>query len=651
MRFITFAVFVLLAASPSAAHQKASSVSTVSTPASSRPYSAEHIFSTVNIALPAAGGLAFSRDGQSILFTSDENGTANAYIVAANGGRATAMSKAAADGLVARSFFPNDDRLLLTGDQGGNERTHIFVREVGGTIRDLTPGEAVRAEFLGWSSDGAEFHILSNQRDPARSDLYAIDARSYSVRMILMADGREILHVAPNGRWAVLIDRMGSMDSNLYLADIEAGTAPRLITPHIGRALYGSLGFSPDSRTLFIDTDAHDEFTEAWRYDLTTGSFEPYLKGAWDIAWINFSRSGRYRAAAFNEDGRTELSVVDLRTEKPVYISGLPAGEIANFRFSPDEGRVAFTLSSDTSPPDLYVADVKTGIARRITHSLGKTIAESNLVRADNVRIRGEGGHNIPALVYRPWGASSSRPVPAVVWVHGGPDQSRHGWAPTIQHLVSQGYAVIAPNFRGSTGYGKSFLHADDRAHGDADLADVVAAGDWMRAQDWVADDKVAVMGRSYGGFLALAALAFRPDAFEAGIDIFGVSNWQRTLTSIPPWWESLRVALYEEMGDPATDSERHRRISPLFHADRIRRPLLVVQGANDPRVLQAESDDIVAAVRKTGTPVRYLLFPDEGHGFRKRENLIQAQEAYLTFLRSYLGDPRPSETSGADRQ
>ncbi|MNN17682.1 Prolyl tripeptidyl peptidase precursor [compost metagenome] len=244
----------------------------------------------------------------------------------------------------------------------------------------------------------------------------------------------------------------------------------------------------------------------------------------------------------------------------------------------------------------------------------------------------------VPAVLYRPKGASAANPAPAVVLVHGGPGgQTRRGYSAMVQHLVNHGYAVLGANNRGSSGYGKTFFHMDDKKHGEADLRDIVAGGDWLRAQDWVADDQVAVMGGSYGGYITAAALAFHPEKFEAGIDIFGVTNWVRTLQSIPAWWGAQRVALFDEMGDPAVDAERHRAISPLFHADKIRRPLLVVQGANDPRVLQVESDELVEKVRANNVPVEYVVFPDEGHGFQRRANRITAQEAYLAFLNRYV--------------
>jgi dipeptidyl aminopeptidase/acylaminoacyl peptidase len=243
----------------------------------------------------------------------------------------------------------------------------------------------------------------------------------------------------------------------------------------------------------------------------------------------------------------------------------------------------------------------------------------------------------IPGILYRPHGASASAPVPAIVLVHGGPGgQSRRGYSSMVQHLVNHGYAVYAINNRGSSGYGKTFYHLDDKRHGDADLRDVTAARDWLAGQDWISD-RVAVMGGSYGGYMTAAALAFHPEVFDVGINIFGVTNWTRTLESIPAWWGAQRIALFDEMGDPATDAVRHRAISPLFHASNIRRPLLVVQGANDPRVLQVESDELVAAVRANDVPVDYVLFPDEGHGFLRRENNITASEAYVRFLDTHL--------------
>jgi dipeptidyl aminopeptidase/acylaminoacyl peptidase len=295
-------------------------------------------------------------------------------------------------------------------------------------------------------------------------------------------------------------------------------------------------------------------------------------------------------------------------------------------------------LIGDRTPRDLWVVDVGSGTPRQLTHALNPAVSTGDLVDSQVVRYPAADGLPIPAILFRPKDASASHKVPAVVWVHGGPGgQSRSGYAAEIQHLVNHGYAVLAVNNRGSAGYGKKFFHMDDKKHGDADLKDVVAARPYLASLDWIDGGRVAIMGGSYGGYMVGAALAFAPDVFDAGIDIFGVMNWVRTLESIPPYWAAFRESLFAEMGDPATDKARLQSISPLFHAEQIKKPLLVVQGKNDPRVLKIESDEIVAAVKKNGVPVEYLVFDDEGHGFRKQKNRIAAQEAYLKFLDTYL--------------
>ena len=247
-------------------------------------------------------------------------------------------------------------------------------------------------------------------------------------------------------------------------------------------------------------------------------------------------------------------------------------------------------------------------------------------------------GKEIPSILYRPWPASKTNKVPALVWVHGGPGgQSRTGYRAVTQHLVNHGYAILAVNNRGSSGYGKTFYHLDDRDHGGGDLQDCVWGRKYLESLDWVDGDKIGIIGGSYGGYMVAAALTFEPEVFDVGINIFGVTNWVRTMNEIPDWWADFREFLVAEIGDPVKDADKLRARSPLFHAKNIIKPLLVVQGANDPRVHQVESDELVAAARANGVPVEYVVFDDEGHGFRKRVNRITASEAYLKFLDKYL--------------
>jgi dipeptidyl aminopeptidase/acylaminoacyl peptidase len=266
-------------------------------------------------------------------------------------------------------------------------------------------------------------------------------------------------------------------------------------------------------------------------------------------------------------------------------------------------------------------------------------------VAGEVIRYKSFDGMEIPALIYKPKGLKKDEKVPALLWIHGGPGgQTRLNYSPIIQHLVNHGYAILAVNNRGSSGYGKTFFAADDRKHGDADLKDCIEAKKYLATLPWIDTDKIGIAGGSYGGYMVMAALAFAPEEFDVGVNIFGVTNWIRTLKSIPPWWASFRDALYAELGDPAKDSVMLYNKSPLFHAKKITKPFIVLQGSNDPRVLQIESDEIVAAAKANNIPVEYVVFPDEGHGFLKKENNIKTSQEILKFVDIHLKGLPPAE-------
>lgn len=600
-----------------------------------KQFPAEAFFKTTSYA-----GASFSHDGKLILLSTDRSGVFNAASLPFTGGEPQRLTDSVSNAIFGLSWFPNDMRFLYTSDEGGNELTHIYVRAEDGSSRDLTPGDEVKALFAGFSEDEDEFRVLTNERDPKVFDLYRYLVEGYERELVFLNDDAwNIQRVSRDGRWVSIAKEHTNADSDIYLWDArEPERDPMLITPHDGDAIHTALSFAPDNRSLYYATDAHGEFAEAWRYDLATGEHSPLIREDWDVEFLYFSLNGRYRVSGINADARTEVNIVDTRTGEQVKLPDLPPGELSSVAFSPDETRMAVYVDSSRSPANLHVVDLESGTHRQLTDALNPALDPSDLVEARVVRYASYDELEIPAILYRPHRATADAPAGALVWVHGGPGgQSRLGYSPVIQHLANHGYAVLAVNNRGSSGYGKTFFHLDDRRHGDVDLQDVVAARGYLKSLDWVNEGAIGIIGGSYGGYMVAAALAFEPQAFDAGIDIFGVTNWVRTLGSIPPWWESFKVALYTEMGDPAVDGERHRAISPLFHAAQIEKPLLVVQGANDPRVLQIESDELVAAVRANGVPVEYLVFDDEGHGFLKRENRIAASEAYVRFLDEHL--------------
>jgi dipeptidyl aminopeptidase/acylaminoacyl peptidase len=602
-------------------------------------HSAAEFFATTSYGLPGPAGYAFSADGESVLVSSDKDGVFNVYALPVGGGDMVKMTNSEDSAMFAVSWFPTDDRMLYTYDQGGNELNHVLVREADGSHRDLTPGEELKASFVGWADDGEAFFVATTERNQKSFDLYRYSSADYSREMVFENPGFQLAALSRDGRWLALDKPRTSADSDVYVVDLSADTAePVLITEHDGNISYGAVTFTPNNQSLVFSTNEHGEFSQHWTYDLETGDKNLLVSADWDVMYTGFSRTGRYRASGINADARTEVSLTDTESGEVVSLPELPPGDLNNLRFSSDDSRLALIVNSDVSPSDIYLLDLEAGTSTRLTDAMNPDIDRDHLVASEVVRYKSFDGLEIPGILYKPHGASADNPVPALVWVHGGPGgQSRTGYSATRQHLINHGYAIFAANNRGSSGYGKTFFHLDDKRHGEEDLQDIVYARKYLETLDWIDGDKIGVLGGSYGGYMVAAALAFEPEAFDVGINIFGVTNWVRTLKSIPPWWEAFKEALYDEMGDPATDEERHRRISPLFHADNIVKPLLVVQGANDPRVLQVESDELVAAVQANEVPVDYVIFPDEGHGFRKRENRITASEAYVKFLDRYL--------------
>ena len=623
-------------------------------------YPVEAFFETTNFRLAGQNG-AWTRDGERLLISSDETGIYNAFEVDVETGARRQLTFSRQNSIYAIGWLPDGESFLYTSDQGGNELNHIYLDQADGPAVDLTPGANVKANFLGWHKNKRSFYLSTNERDARTFDIYAYDTDSLE-RELLFENDLTLgdLKVSPEGTYAAGILENSAKDNDVYLIDLRKpggfirfrnqsdGSAPKVVTPHDENVSHSVLAFRPDGTRLIIGSDEAGEFKDAYAVNLRSEKKEQLVRVGWDVSSVSYSPSGAYRVQSVNEDGRTVTTIWDMSRKRAVAMPvGMPEGAVTSVRFSPTEDRVAVHVSSSSAPTDIYIVplDERTIDPGRMTDALKGQIEEDHLVPAEVVRYRSFDDLEVPGILYRPHGSNTMTPAPAVVWVHGGPGgQSRATYNAMIQHLVNNGYAVLAANNRGSSGYGKGFYHLDDKRHGEGDLRDIVEARAYLESLDWVDGDNIAVMGGSYGGFMVMAALAFHPEAFDAGINIFGVTNWERTLSSIPPWWGSFRQRLYDEMGDPETDAARHREISPLFHADQVTKPVLIVQGANDPRVLQVESDEMVEALRANDVPVNYVLFPDEGHGFQKRKNRITASEAYVQFLdRHLLGDTIPT--------
>jgi dipeptidyl aminopeptidase/acylaminoacyl peptidase len=591
-------------------------------------------------------GGAFSPDETKILVNSKETGIFNAVEINLKTAEKKPLTNSTDNAVFAQSYFPGDDRIIYTSDKGGNEISHIYVRNNNGTTVDLIQDSTAKAEFTGWSYDRKNLFYTTNSRDKRFFDLFKVqveaspkEGRVYPATMFYQNnDALNPAVISNDGRYIALIKFITTNNSDMYLFDSQSKKTKHL-SAHEGNAQFTPQYFSLDGKKLFYLTDEGSEYTYLSSYDIASGEKKKVEDAPWDIMYAYLSRNGRYRVVAVNNEARTEVKIYDeANGDKKIQVDGLPEGDITGVTISDSEKLMSFYVSSSKSPANLFVYDFENKEVKQLTHTMSKDIDENDLVAGEVVRYKSFDGMEIPAILYKPKGLRPGEKVPVMLSIHGGPGgQTRLNYSPTIQHLVNHNYAILAVNNRGSSGYGKTFFAADDRKHGDADLKDCVESKKFLATLPYADTSKIGIMGASYGGYMVMAALAFAPEEFNVGVDIFGVTNWLRTLKSMPPWWAAFREALYAEMGDPVKDSVALYNKSPLFHAKNITKPFIVLQGSNDPRVLQVESDEIVAAAKAKGVPVEYIVFPDEGHGFSKKENNIKTSEAILRFLDIHL--------------
>ncbi|KJJ39284.1 S9 family peptidase [Aequorivita vladivostokensis] len=578
----------------------------------------------------------FSPDKSKVLITSNRSGVFNMYSVPTEGGDFMPITQSDSASVYGISYFPNDDRILFRMDGNGDEIFKIFVKDSTG-IQRLTPEQNVRALFQGWAKDGKSFYYNSNERNPQMMDVYEMDIATFKPKLLLKNDdAMDFGGISADKNYMLLSKAVNTNDSDLFLLNLKTNQKTKI---NETLSKNSPQDFSPDGKSFYYTTDAEGEFSYLMKYNIEDGSKEKVLEKDWDIIAFYFTHNGKYQVMFTNEDAKTEMYVTEVATGKELNFPEIDGQEISAASFSRDETMALLTVGSSQLPTNTYSYTIATGEYHKLTDVLNKEINPDDLVKAEVVRFKSFDGLEIPAVYYQPKQASANNKVPALVWVHGGPGgQSRQSFSSLIQYLVNHGYSILAVNNRGSSGYGKSFFQMDDQNHGDKDLKDCIAGKDWLASQDVIDKDKIGIIGGSYGGYMTMAALTYAPDEFQVGVNIFGVTNWIRTLKSIPPWWASFKDALYTEMGDPNTaDSMRLKQISPLFHTENVIKPLMVLQGAQDPRVLKIESDEIVEGVKKNGVPVEYVVFEDEGHGFVKKENEIEAYGRILKFLDHYL--------------
>jgi len=605
-----------------------------------KQYSIEQLRNTI-----AVGAAGFNTDETRLLVDNNKTGIFNVYELNISDTAMQPLTSSAKESFFAVDYLPGTGKFIFSHDEGGNENDHLYLMSKGDTVvKDLTPWPNSKNNFSGWSDDKRSLYINSNKRDPKFFDIWKMDTASWNSSLFYQNDsGMDVAGVSKSERYIALQKNITTDKNDLYLYDRSTKNMKRISNDN--EATWFAQAIERNDSIMYYTTNDGSEFSYLVKYNINTGKADKFYEDKWDVNGMGLSEHEKYHTIFINEDGKNKVLLFDHASNQPVSFPEIKDADVQGVIISPSEKKLLLTAGSSTSPSNLYVYDVDKKELKQLTSTLNKEIDEKDLVKAEVVRFKSFDGKEIPAIYYKPLQASKENKVGALVWVHGGPGgQSRVGYTNSIQYLVNHGYAVLAVNNRGSSGYGKTFYKMDNKDHGNADLKDCVWGKKWLAEQDYIDSNAIGIYGGSYGGCMVLNALCFYPDEFNAGVDLFGVANWLRTLRSIPPYWESFRKALYDEMGDPNTaDSVMLKNTSAYFNYQKIKKPLIVFQGANDVRVLKVESDEIVEGVKKNSVPVEYVIYPDEGHGFVKKENLIITDKRTLEFLDKYM-KPQPAK-------
>lgn len=583
----------------------------------------------------SATGGAFSPDGRTLAFLMNTTGVAQVFRLDEPGGAPVQLTHL--DQIVRSVHWsPDGRRLLFAMDHGGNEHTQLYLAAAdGGGLAALTDAPGAIHTFGGWSPDSRRISFAANRRNPAHFDLYVLDVETGQEQCVLEREATLTpFGWSPDGASVLVRQDHRSDDQDLYLLELAGGSL-RHLTPHSGYARYLSPRFLPDGRCVLLCTDQERDFTALASLDLETltlgGIYEPEA----EVEFCDAPASGDRIVYVVNREGYSEAACARLREGALCDSRTLASGAVVpELRLSADGSRAAMTLTTPTANLNVWGFDTLAGRGEQWTSAPMDELGAAALAVPELVRYRSQDGLQIPAWLYRPAG-ERVQGLPVVVHVHGGPEsQDRPGFNAVYQYLVHRGYAVVAPNVRGSAGYGKAYLHMDDVEKRYDALRDVEYAHHWLTSSGIGDPARIAIMGASYGGFTVLYSLTRRPELWAAGVDIVGIANFETFFEHTGPWRRHLRASEY---GDPERDRELLRDLSPIHRVDQIRAPLMIVQGANDPRVPQEESDQMVEQLRARNHPVEYLLFEDEGHGITKIPNRLKAYPAIAAFLDRYL--------------
>ncbi len=546
---------------------------------------------------------------------------------------------------------PVANHLVAVGDVGGNERQQFYLISNYGLdadgheahdVRKLTTDDMAIHRFGVWSSDGETIFYTSNARNKVDFDLYRMEVTTGTVHAVHEFKGRRtIAAISPDGRYLLCTEDVSSSQIELYLVDLAEQTEQQL-TAGQPAARYAGIDWGENG--IYLLTDALHDRGALCRYDLATQSLyrlcdATIAREAGELELFTVAHNGHSAALTYNVEGTSHLYLLDLTEGNPERVGNIPEGIIGGLKFNAAGTALVFDLQSPTRPQDIWLVNLDDQACHQVTYSNHAGVDATSFVAPTLIHYPTFDGREIPAFYFSPPGAAphpaASRGYPCILYVHGGPaSQLRPDFDVRFQYFLGQGYAILATNVRGSTGYGRAYMLLDEVELRMDSVTDLRYAVQWLHQQPEIDAQRIAIYGRSYGGFMVLAALTEYPELFAAGVNVVGIANWVTFLERTSPWRRAHREVEYGSLTEHRALLER---ISPIHKAERITAPLMVLAGDNDPRVPLYESEQVVDRVRNAGGTVQFIHYADEGHNFSKLNNRIDSFTKMAEFLATYL--------------
>jgi dipeptidyl aminopeptidase/acylaminoacyl peptidase len=575
---------------------------------------------------------AWLSDDQRIAFLSDISGTPQVWAVDSTGGWPDQLTFFQ-DKVWTLNVSPSGDRFICTRDTGGNERYQLYLGAHDGTeLHRLSKAEKAIYHFGAWSSDGSQIAYVSNARNGTHFDVYIQNVDTGDPQLVYKSSGNyRVIAWSPDDSRLLLQNGISSAHQPLYILSL-ADKQVKSLTPEKEPVDNEPVRWASDGNVYLITNQDREHMNPA-RIDVLTGRVTYLENFNCDLESLAVSPDGRTLAFTRNENGYSKLCLYDLDSKGSKPITGLPSGIVAEPTFSKNGSYIAVSVQSPRHNLNIWTVDNHTLACKQVTQSSVAGIVKDSFVEPELIHFNTFDRRNIPAFYYRPQNEPS--PYPVILYVHGGPaSQIRPDFDPRFQYFLNRGYAILAPNVRGSSGYGKTYMALDDVEKRMDSVTDLKYAVKWLNGNREIDPDRIAIYGRSYGGFMVLAAVTTFPDLWAAAIDVVGIVNWVTFLENTGTWRRAHRE---QEYGSLDADRKFLESISPIHKLNLIEAPIMVVHGANDPRVPATEADHVVDHLRKRNHPVEYLRYEDEGHKISKISNRIDSFTKMAAFLDHHL--------------